>query len=109
MQTAQQALHAGLAQMELCIGAQDNREPGWSLEAYAFLQRFVAAQPKGQPFSAEAVTLAAREAGILAKDARAWGGVFLTAQRKGLIRRSQTMIRRAFGHGTLGPAWERAA
>ena len=107
MSATREALHAGLAQMNLCIQAQDNREPFWSLEAYAFLQRFVAAHPKGQPFNAEAVTLAAREAGIRAKDARAWGGVFLTAQRKGLIRRSNTMIRRAFGHGTLGPAWER--
>ena len=106
--STQHALQAGLAQMSLCIEAQDNREPFWSLEAYAFLQRFVNAQPKGKPFSAEAVTVAARDAGIKAKDNRAWGATFLRAQREGLIRRSNTMIRRAFGHGAYGPAWERA-
>ena len=36
--STQHALQAGLAQMNLCIQAQDNREPFWSLEAYAFLQ-----------------------------------------------------------------------
>ena len=108
MSATREALHAGLAQMQLCIDAQDNGDPFWSLEAYAFLQRFVEVQPKGKPFSAEAVTVAARHAGIAAKDNRAWGGVFLSAQHKGLIRRSNTMIRRALGHGSYGPAWERA-
>ena len=107
MSATREALHAGLAQMQLCIDAQDNREPFWSLEAYTFLQRFVEVQPKGKPFSAEAVTVAAREAGIRARDARAWGATFLRAQREGLIRRSNTMIRRALGHGSYGPAWER--
>lgn len=99
------ALDCGIAQMALCFDAQERRAPGWGDAAYAFLVRWAAQQRL--PFSAEDFTIAAREAGIGAADARAFGAVFRRAQRDGVIRRSDVSFRRRFGHGTPTLGWER--
>ena len=106
MSATRGALHAGLTQAALCFDAEQERDDTFGERAMRFLREYIQHQHK--PFSAEAVTLAAKECGIEPSDGRAWGQVFRGAQREGLIRRSNTMIRRALGHGSYGPAWERA-
>lgn len=64
-----------------------------------------AKRSKGQPFSAEMVTLAALDAGLSPVDLRAWGTVFAQAARDGFIRRSDVLFQRAMGNGTLAPGW----
>lgn len=73
-------------------------------DALGFLLRFVRST-KGQPFSAESVTLAAEAAGIVSSDRRHWGRVFVTAAREGYIGRCDTPFRRAMGNGTLTLGW----
>lgn len=60
---------------------------------------------RGQPFSAEHVTLAAAERGIAPPDLRHWGRVFTQAARDGHIRRSEVLFARVMGNGSLSPGW----
>jgi hypothetical protein len=54
------------------------------------------------PTSAEVLTLAAKEAGILPpRDDRAFGGIYLGLARRGRIVKAGT-VRRTRGHGTTG-------
>ena len=73
-------------------------------DGYGFLLRFIRKQ-KGQPFSAESVTLAAETAGILPPDRRNWGRVFLQARKDGYIARVDTPFRRLLGHGSWTLGW----
>ena len=73
-------------------------------DALGFLISF-ARKHKGQPFSAEQVTLAAIERGIAPPDLRHWGRVFTQAARDGHIRRSEVLFPRAMGNGSLAPGW----
>ena len=74
-------------------------------DALGFLISF-ARKHKGQPFSAEQVTLAAMDAGIApVTDLRAWGAVFQQAARDGHIRRSEVLFARSLGNGSLSPGW----
>lgn len=73
-------------------------------DALGFLISF-ARKHKGQPFSAEHVTLAAQEKGIAPSDLRAWGAIFTQAARDGHIRRSEVLFPRAMGNGSLAPGW----
>ena len=74
-------------------------------DALGFLISF-ARKHKGQPFSAEQVTLAAMDAGIApVTDLRAWGAVFQQAARDGYIRRSEALFPRSLGNGSLSPGW----
>ena len=73
-------------------------------DALGFLISF-ARKHKGQPFSAEQVTLAAIERGIAPPDLRHWGRVFTQAARDGHIRRSEVLFSRAMGNGSLAPGW----
>lgn len=75
-------------------------------EAFTFLERFAATTAR--PFSSEEVTELAATCGLVAPDARAWGGVFQRAARAGLIRRSSETYQRRYGHGSVGVKWERA-
>ena len=78
----------------------------FSVDAFFFLDRF--AKTSSRPFSSEEVTELAATKGLVAPDARAWGGVFQRAARAGAIRRSTVTYRRRFGHGSVGVMWERA-
>jgi hypothetical protein len=73
-------------------------------DSMGFLLKF-ARTTKGQPFSAEAVTLAAEAAGIVSSDRRHWGAVFTQAARDGYIARCDTPFRRVMGNGTLTLGW----
>lgn len=73
-------------------------------DGYGFLLKFVR-KTKGQPFCAEAVTLAAEKAGILPADRRHWGQVFVQAAKEGYIARCDTPFRRVLGNGTLTLGW----
>jgi hypothetical protein len=84
----------------------DEPAPALSFEqdAYGFLIAY-AARCKGQPFSAEDVTLAALEAGLAPQDLRAWGSLFHQAAKDGYIRRSDVLFRRSMGNSSLAPGW----
>ncbi len=73
-------------------------------DALGFLISF-ARKHRGQPFSAEQVTLSAAVRGIDPDDPRAWGAVFRQAARDGHIRRSEVLFARSLGNGTLSPGW----
>ena len=73
-------------------------------DALGFLISF-ARKHKGQPFSAEQVTLAAIERGIAPPDLCNWGRVFTQAARDGHIRRSEVLFPRSMGNGSLAPGW----
>ena len=74
-------------------------------DALGFLISF-ARKHKGQPFSAEQVTLAAQAKGIAPEtDLRAWGAIFQQAARDGHIRRSEVLFQRQLGNGSLSPGW----
>ena len=73
-------------------------------DALGFLISF-ARKHRGQPFSAEQVTLAAIKRGIAPPDLRNWGRVFTQAARDGHIRRSEVLFSRAMGNGSLAPGW----
>ena len=74
-------------------------------DALGFLISF-ARKHRGQPFSAEQVTLAAMDAGIApVTDLRAWGAIFTQAARDGHIRRSDVLFSRSLGNGSLSPGW----
>ena len=73
-------------------------------DALGFLISF-ARKSKGQPFSAEQVTLAAMDRGIAPPDLRAWGSIFTQAARDGHIRRSDVLFSRSLGNGSLSPGW----
>ena len=105
MSALHQAVATGAEQMMLAFDAEQQRDDTFGERAMRYLRWYIAFQ--NGPFSAEAVSIGAALVGIEPKDGRAWGQVFRTAQREGLIRRSNTMIRRALGHGSYGPAWER--
>ena len=73
-------------------------------DGYGFLLKF-ARKTKGQPFPAEAVTMAAETAGIVSSDRRHWGRVFVQAARDGYIARCDTPFRRVMGNGTITLGW----
>ena len=73
-------------------------------DAMGYLLKF-ARKTKGQPFSAEAVTLAAQQAGIAPPDMRHWGKVFVQACKDGYIARCDVPFRRVMGNGTLTLGW----
>lgn len=73
-------------------------------DALGFLISF-ARKHRGQPSSAEQVTLAAMDRGIAPPDLRAWGSIFTQAARDGHIRRSDVLFSRSLGNGSLSPGW----
>ena len=79
---------------------------GFAEEAFTFLERF--AKTTARPFSSEEVSDLAATCGLVAPDARAWGGVFQRAARAGVIKRSSVTYRRTKGHGAPAFCWERA-
>ncbi len=89
-------------QTDLFGGVPERRS--FEQDALGFLIKF-AKKCKGQPFSAEDVTIAAIDAGLAPQDLRAMGKVFRQAAREGYIRRSEVLYRRSFGNGSLAPGW----
>ncbi|MDQ3270761.1 MAG: hypothetical protein M3Q12_01140 [Pseudomonadota bacterium] len=73
-------------------------------DGYGFLLSFIR-KTKGQPFPAEAVTLAGLKKGVVPDDLRAWGKVFVQARDNGYIARCAVPFRRTMGNGTLTLGW----
>ena len=73
-------------------------------DAYGFLLGFVKSR-RGLSFSAEDVSLAALAVKIIPRDLRAWGRLFIQAEREGHIRRSDEMYRRSMGNGAWARGW----
>jgi hypothetical protein len=73
------------AKAQLCLDAQDAREPSWSERAYAFLVEF--ARLREGEFLGEEVIYTSREIVPPALDKRAWGSVFAKASKARVIKR----------------------
>lgn len=83
--------------------ATDRRNPTWADVAYQYLERYARHH---QLFTPEAVTDEAESWGLTApSDKRAWGFIYLKAQRAGIIERSTEIYQRRFGHGSVGVKW----
>lgn len=77
---------------------------GWGDLALLFLRRYATSH---EYFSPEDVTEAADSWGLVKPpDRRAWGGVYLRAQNRGLILRSDKPYQRRFGHATKSFLWK---
>lgn len=87
MNRAREAAAARDAGIALAIDHADRKEPGWSDEAFAVLEKFVAkARRQGEDFTSEQVRDYSESSGLPEPpDHRAWGGVFVRAVRAGLI------------------------
>lgn len=76
-------------------------------DAMGFLLAY-AKKHRGKSFSAEEVTLAAMQKGIVSTDLRHWGAIFSQAAKDGAIKRSSMAYRRVMGNGTMALGWEAA-
>jgi len=77
---------------------------GWSDLALLFLRRYATSH---EYFSPENVTEAADSWGLVKPpDRRSWGGVYLRAQNRGFILRSDKPYQRRFGHATKSFLWK---
>lgn len=74
-------------------------------DAYGFLLNYAA--KTSEPFSPEEVIQAAEMVGISFQEKRAWGGVFLSAYKDGLIQRAGLFSRKS-SNGSVRPGWVRA-
>jgi DNA-binding transcriptional ArsR family regulator len=97
-----QAHQTGQMQMTLCLEAAERR--GFDSEgARAFILSWLR---RHGPMSGEDLTDAAMEHGFVPKDGRAFGGIFRSLSRDGLIR-CVALCLRSKGHGTAGGRiWE---
>lgn len=82
----------------------ENIEPGWSSVAYAMLCEFCQAR-NGCYFTSEDVRRWCQLRGFETEVPKAWGGVFLKASRRKLIRKRGTSIAKQ-RHGSPCPEWE---
>ena len=73
-------------------------------DGMGFLLGF-ARKTRGQPFSAEDVTLAAQRIGLAPKDLRSWGKVFSQAARDGYIASADVPFQRSMGNGSWTLGW----
>lgn len=96
------ARSVGKTQMNLSFDAATGSDPTFGERAYAFIVGYVRLQSAMYgSVPGEQVTLAARAAGIVPKDDRAFGAVFAKAIRQGDIKIVGTCPR-VRGHGTAG-------
>lgn len=99
--TIDDVLSAGVAAGER---AAMRAGPEFTAAADDFLRAFAARADR--PFSSEEVVASAAASGLACEEQRAWGWVFMRAARAGIIRRSDQVFRRRFGHGSFGVLWE---
>lgn len=92
--------------MDLAAQRAERDTPAFTDIAIDFAVQFLRGQP--HPVSSEIITNAAKRAGIRPPDDRAFGAVYATAARRGLIRWAGS-CKRFKGHGTRGGSlWELA-
>jgi hypothetical protein len=93
----------GRAAAELAQVRAERDEPGFSERARAHI---LAQLARHHEMSGEDLTDSCVAAGIVAKDGRAFGGIFAALVRGNLIRCVRADLPRARGHGTSGGrAW----
>lgn len=97
---AQEARNAAVAQVA------ENAGRPWADKAYSLLGEFARAHAgKGAWSGEDAVDFAHRQGLREPHDLRAWGAVFMRAQRALVIERSTVMFQRRRGHATQSPGW----
>lgn len=100
----QEARAEGERLAELATQKADRRDPSFSDLACEFIEQYLRARQ--YPVSSEIITNACKAAGIVPKDDRAFGGVYLRLSRKGVIQFAGH-CERFKGHGTSGGRlWE---
>lgn len=82
----------------------EHLEPGWKEVAYGMLEAFCKAR-RGCIFTSEDVRRWCDLRGFDSPVPKAWGGVFLKASRRNLIRKTGTAIAKQ-RHGSPCPQWE---
>lgn len=96
------ARRLGEGQMQLALDAATSTDPSFGARAYAFIVAYVREQAAVLgAIPGEQVTLAARAAGIVPRDDRAFGAIYAKAIRNSEIRVAGTCAR-VRGHGTAG-------
>lgn len=88
----------GMEAGQACLDLTEQTDPDFGAKAYDFIVGYVR---KHRRVPGETVTLAARQAGIVPRDDRAFGSVFRKALQTGAIRAVGT-VPRVRGHGTAG-------
>jgi hypothetical protein len=78
--------------------AEDNT-PAFAERASEFITEYL--RTKNCPLSGEVLTMACKQAGIVPHDDRAFGPVYMSLIKRGVIEKSGT-VRRERGHGTAG-------
>lgn len=102
----QEARRQGDWLMDLAAQRAERETPPFTEVAIDFVVQFLRNQ--GHAVSSEIITNAAKRAGIRPPDDRAFGTVYATAARRGLIRWAGS-CKRFKGHGTRGGSlWELA-
>lgn len=101
-QRAATARRLGEEQMQLALDAATSTDPSFSARAYTFIVAYVREQSaRLGSVPGEQVTMAARAAGIVPSDDRAFGAIYAKAIRQGDIRVVGACAR-VRGHGTAG-------
>jgi hypothetical protein len=95
------AVVAGEAGMARAADAAERRDPAFRTKAEMAVLAHLAAAPS-RCASGEDLVDAAIVAGACAPDARAFGSVFLSLSKRGLIRCVRSDLPRRRGHGTSG-------
>lgn len=93
------AIVAGEAASQSAIDHAESERDAFSADAAAYFLAYLAAHG---PTTAEDLTEAALFSGIYAADARAFGNVYRTLQRRGQIEVIATGLPRRRGHGAMG-------
>lgn len=97
-----QARQEGERGMQFSFDAATSADPSFGARAYAFIVAYVREQAAALgSVPGEQVTLAAREAGIVPSDDRAFGAIYAKAIRRGEIK-VVGFCARVRGHGTSG-------
>lgn len=91
----------GVEAGQACLDKAEHTAPDFGERAYDFIVDYVRAHGTPDGVAGEAVTLAAKVAGIRPHDDRAFGGVYARAIRAGDIR-VVGATNRVRGHGTAG-------
>lgn len=99
--TLDDAIAAGREGMAQSVESAERRDPLFREKAEAAILRHLAASPD-RCAPGEELTEVARAHGAECKDGRAFGAVFLSLARRGLIRCLRSDLPRKRGHGSSG-------
>lgn len=86
----------------------DEKQPGWTDDAYGYLVEFVAMSTG--PFMVEQVGAYAEAQGLpYPPSKRAWGGVIKRAQKRGLVEHAgYDRVKNSNAHACIASVWRKA-